>query len=68
MCGGRRGYASGVITLLLFLVLLYVALGIIGVVVHGLFWLFVVAVVLFLVSAVGGGYASGRRRRRGPLR
>jgi hypothetical protein len=35
-------------------------LGLIGFVVHGLFWLFIVACVLFLLTLVGGGFARGR--------
>lgn len=49
---------------LLFLIIVWIALGIIGFVVKGLIWLFVIAVVLFLLTiAFGGRHASGRRRR-----
>lgn len=50
------------LALLLFLVLIYVALGIIGFVVHGLFWLFLIAVVLFLATVFFGGTRFGRGR------
>jgi hypothetical protein len=49
-----------VIAFLLFLILVWVVLGIIGFVVHGLFWLFVVACVLFVLTLVGGGFGRGR--------
>jgi hypothetical protein len=52
------------LALLLFLILAWVVLGIIGFVVHGLFWLFVVACVLFLLTLVGGGFGRGRRSGR----
>ena len=37
---------------------------IIGFVVHGLFWLFIVACVLFLLTLVGGGFRRGRTSGR----
>ena len=44
---------------LVFIILL-IALGLIGFVVHGLFWLFIIAVVLFVVGlVVVGGALSG---------
>jgi hypothetical protein len=52
------------LALILFLILVYVAAGIIGFVVKGLFWLFVVAGVLFLVTLVIGGVIGGRRSAR----
>lgn len=51
------------LALLLVLVLVYVAIGIIGFVVHGLFWLFIVAAVLFVLTLVGGGFRVGGRGR-----
>jgi hypothetical protein len=53
-----------VVTLLLALIIVFIAVGIIGFVVHGLFWLFIVAAVLFVLSLVGGGVRVGRGRRR----
>ena len=53
-----------VLALLLFLILAWVVLGIIGFVVHGLFWLFIVACVLFLLTLVGGGFRRGRTSGR----
>lgn len=52
------------LSLLLFLILLWVVLGIIGFVVHGLFWLFVVACLLVLLTLLGGAFTRGRRTSR----
>lgn len=52
------------LALLLFLILVYVVLGIVGFVVHGLFWLFILACVLFAVTLVLGGFRGGRRSQR----
>lgn len=52
------------IALLLFLLLAYVAIGIIGFVIHGLFWLFIIAVVLFVATIFLGGTRLGRGRTR----
>ncbi|HET6907976.1 MAG TPA: hypothetical protein VFH54_01450 [Mycobacteriales bacterium] len=49
------------LALLLALVIVWIVLGIIGFVVHGLFWLFVVACVLFVATALGGVFKRGRR-------
>lgn len=50
---------------LLFLVIVWIALGIIGFVVKGLIWLFIIAVIAFLLTvAFGGSHASRRRRSR----
>lgn len=49
---------------ILFLILLWVILGIIGAVVHGLIWLLIIAAVLFLATLVFGGSRIGARRRR----
>ena len=46
---------------LLILIIVWIVAGIIGFVVHGLFWLFVIACVLFLLTIVGGVYGRGRR-------
>jgi uncharacterized membrane protein len=43
------------------LVIVWIVLGIIGFVVHGLFWLFLIACLLFLVTVLAGAF---RRRRR----
>jgi hypothetical protein len=55
---------AAMLALILFLILVYVAAGIIGFVVKGLFWLFVVAGVLFLITLVIGGVIGGRRSAR----
>ena len=49
---------------ILFLILIWVVLGIIGAVVHGLIWLLIIAAVLFLATLVFGGSRIGSRRRR----
>jgi hypothetical protein len=50
-----------VLALLLALVIVWIVLGIIGFVVHGLFWLFVIACVLFLATVLGSAFRGGRR-------
>ena len=51
--------------LVLALIIIWVVLGIIGFVVKGLFWLLVVALVLFLITLVLGGVGlRGRRPTR----
>jgi hypothetical protein len=65
--GVRRrspGYVDDMLAALLFVVLICVALGIIGVVVHGLFWLFIIGVLVFLGTVFfGGSHFRGRRSR-----
>jgi hypothetical protein len=50
-----------VLALLLTLIIVWIVLGIIGFVVHGMFWLFVIACVLFLATVLGGAFRRGRR-------
>lgn len=50
---------------LLFLVIVWIVLGIIGAVVHGLIWLLVIAAVLFLATLVFGGAHFRSRRGAG---
>ncbi len=52
------------LALVLFLILVWVVVGIVGFVVHGLFWLFIVACVLFVLTLVGGGFGRGRLSAR----
>jgi TM2 domain-containing membrane protein YozV len=52
------------LALFLFIVIVAIALGIVGVVVKGLFYLLVIGVVLFLINLVFGGMIWGRRRSR----
>lgn len=54
------------IAFLLALVIIWIVLGIIGFVVHGLFWLFVIACVLFLVTLAAGAFRRGRRSAQRP--
>jgi hypothetical protein len=42
------------ITILLALVIIWIVLGLIGFVVHGLFWLFIIACILFFATLVWG--------------
>ena len=48
----------------LLLVIVWMVLGLIGAVVHGLIWLTVIAAVLFLGTLVFGGSRLGRRKSR----
>jgi hypothetical protein len=50
-----------VLAVLLTLIIMWIVLGIIGFVVHGLFWLFLIACVLFLATVLGGAFRRGRR-------
>jgi len=47
---------------LLFLVIVWIMLGIVGAVVHGLIWLTIIAAVLFVGTLVFGGRRVGGRR------
>ncbi len=49
------------IAFLLALVIVWIVLGLIGFVVHGLFWLFIIACVLFAFTLVFGAF-RGRSR------
>lgn len=49
---------------ILLLVLIAVALGLIGAVVKGLFWLLIIGVVVFLLALVIGGLRMGRSTGR----
>jgi hypothetical protein len=55
-------------TVFLFLILVAVALGIIGAVVNGLFYLLVVGIVVFLLAFVFLSRVTGRARRQRPAR
>ena len=48
------------IAFLLLLLIIWIVAGIIGVVVHGLFWLFVIACVLFVLTLLMGAFRRGR--------
>ncbi|HEU5159462.1 MAG TPA: hypothetical protein VFU43_20870 [Streptosporangiaceae bacterium] len=52
------------VALFLFLVIVAIALGIVGVVVKGLFFLLIIGIVVFLADLVLGGIALGRRGSR----
>ncbi len=49
------------VALLLALIIVWIIIGIIGFVVHGLFWLFLIACLLFLATILGGAFRRGRR-------
>ncbi|HWG15642.1 MAG TPA: hypothetical protein VG268_20460 [Streptosporangiaceae bacterium] len=48
--------------LFLFIIIVAIALGILGVVLKGLFWLLIIGIVLFLANLVFGGVRLGKRR------
>jgi hypothetical protein len=50
------------LTVFLIAVIVYIILGIIGFVVHGLFWLFVIAAILFVGHLFVAGWHRGRVR------
>jgi hypothetical protein len=52
------------LALLLLLVLVWIVLGIVGFVVKGLFWLFVIACVLFVITVLGDVFRRGRGSTR----
>jgi hypothetical protein len=54
--------------LFLFVVIVAIALGLVGAVVKGLFFLLIIGVVLFLADLVVGGMRMGRRRGTRPAR
>lgn len=54
--------------LFLLLIIVAIVLGIVGFVVKGLFYLLIIAVVLFLADLVLGGIRIGRRRGSRPAR
>lgn len=49
--------------LLLAVLAIWLLIAIIGIVIKGLFWLFVIGLVLFLITAVTSGRRSGFLRR-----
>jgi hypothetical protein len=56
------------VALFLFLLLVAVALGIIGFVIEGLFYLLIIGVLVFLGALVLSGVRLGRRRGSRPAR
>jgi predicted cobalt transporter CbtA len=51
--------------LLLFIIIVAIGLGILGVVLKGLFWLLIIGIVLFLANLVFGGMRLGKSKKRG---
>lgn len=54
--------------LFLLIIIVAIALGILGAVLHGLFWLLIIGIVLFLANLIFGGIRLGRRRGSRPGR
>ena len=52
--------------LFLFVIIIAIALGILGIVLKGLFWLLIIGIVLFLANLVFGGIRLGKSRNRVP--
>ena len=50
--------------LLLLLVAAWIVIGVIGFIVNGLFWLFVIACVAFVITLIIGAFHGGRGSRR----
>lgn len=50
------------LSFILALIIIWIVIGIIGAVVHGLIWLTIIAAVLFLATLVFGGSRLGKRR------
>jgi hypothetical protein len=48
--------------LFLFVIIIAIALGILGAVLHGLFWLLIIGIVLFLLNLIFGGMRLGKSR------
>lgn len=54
--------------LFLLVIIIAIALGILGVVLKGLFFLLIIGIVLFLANLLIGGLRMGRRRGQRPAR
>lgn len=52
------------LALILLIILICVALGIIGFVVKGLFYLFVIGIILFIITILSSFFRAGSRRGR----
>jgi hypothetical protein len=52
------------IALFLLVIIIAIALGIVGFVLKGLLWLFIIGIVILLLDLVFLGWRGGRRRRR----
>lgn len=52
------------LTLILVLIIAYIVMGIVGFVMAGLFWLFILACVLFVITILGSFFTAGGRRAR----
>jgi hypothetical protein len=48
------------LALIIIWIIIWIIIGIIGFVVHGLFWLFLIACLAFLLTIVGGAFRRGR--------
>jgi hypothetical protein len=54
--------------LFLFFIIVAIGLGIAGVVVHGLIYLLIIGIIVFLIDLILGGFRMGRRRGARPAR
>jgi hypothetical protein len=52
------------LSFILILIIIFIVAGIIGFVVKGLFWLFVIAAILFAITILAGIFGAGRRSGR----
>jgi hypothetical protein len=52
-----------VLAFVLFLVIVAVAFGLIGALVHGLIWLLAIGCAVFVIAVLVGGYKLGRHSR-----
>lgn len=52
------------ITLILILIIAYIVMGIVGFVMSGLFWLFILACVLFVITILASFFTAGGRRAK----
>lgn len=70
MCVGRRlrserdtrRRSTSMLAFIVILVVLWIVLGVVGFIIKGLFWLAVIAAILFLASLFFGGRLSRNRR------
>lgn len=60
---GQKGTAV-LLMLLLLLVAAWIVIGVIGFIVKGLFWLFIIACVAFAITLLIGAFHGGRGSRR----
>jgi hypothetical protein len=57
-----------VLAFVLFLIIVAIAFGLIGALVHGLIWLLAIGCTVFVIAVLVAGIKLGRRTRRTPRR